>query len=217
VVAHRAHHRAPAHAELPGHRGDRPLTVPDLLTRPPAGPLGQRRPRRDRLADLGPRPCRAARPGAAPDPLGPHQQHRPPVRRNIPDQMRATAVRDRHHPAPRASRPPSRGLHQQLQLTASLPGPEDHEPAQAEHHRRALATGNVIFQLGPPMNSVAWSLRIMKVPVPFRPLPHRRVTEHDPRFMAKSLSGCSRMDRVLWVCSLGVQTAGSNSQHLFAL
>jgi len=54
-------------------------------------------------------------------------QDRPPVRRDVPDQMQAAAVRVRQHTAPRTPRPPSRGLHQQLQLTRRLSGAEHHE------------------------------------------------------------------------------------------
>jgi hypothetical protein len=186
VVMDRPHHRAPANSELAGHRGHRLLVPADPLTRPAAGPLGQRSPRRDRRAGLGPGPPRAARIWAPPDPLEPDQQHRPPRGRDVTHQVRTAAVRHRDHPTVRASQPPGGRLDQQLKLTSRLAGGHHHKPGQAEHRRGRLRAGNVKVQLGPPMIAVAWSLRIMKVPVLFRPLPHRCVAEQHPRFMAKS-------------------------------
>jgi Transposase len=59
----------PAGPDPPAHRG--------------AGPLGQHRPRGDLLGLLRPAAHRTVRPRAAPDPLGPHQAHRPPRDRQI--------------------------------------------------------------------------------------------------------------------------------------
>ena len=73
------HDGVPGHAELVGDGGDGPVVVADLLERPLPGPVGEHRPRGDRVVLFGPGLVRAQRVSALEDPLAPPQQHRHPA------------------------------------------------------------------------------------------------------------------------------------------
>ncbi|STD17202.1 Uncharacterised protein [Dermacoccus nishinomiyaensis] len=180
----RAHHGVPPHAEPVGDRLDGVAVAADLLTRPPAGPFGQRRPRRDLRVPLRPRPLRARRFGAPPQPLAPHQQRRPPRRGDVTHQMLTPAVGHRDHPAPRAPGHRLGGLHQQLQLTAVLTGGKHHQPRDAEH--RSGQDGSLNTHLG--LLSIRCLVATNRgVPGPSSPAqPGQRVATRLPRLVRKS-------------------------------
>ena len=98
MLTDRPDHCAPAAPEAGGHRRDVQAVLTDHAARLTTGPLGQRRPRphvlvRARacssvLAGFAPRPHRARRLAAAPEPLEPHQRHRPARRGQVTDPAR---------------------------------------------------------------------------------------------------------------------------------
>ena len=74
----------PADPERPGRLGDGVELLADTSADLPAGPLRQRRPRRDVRRRLRPRPTRTRLLAAAPRALRPHQHRRHPGDRQVP-------------------------------------------------------------------------------------------------------------------------------------
>jgi hypothetical protein len=149
--------RCPPDAELggapPGHGFPIPADPPGG---PAAGPLGQGGPRPDLIAGLRPCACRAGRLRTPPDPLRPHQQHRPPGPGHIPHPVLTPAVRHFKHPASATAGHRLGGLHQHLELATDLPWPSTRNPGSpsnravvwsSRHHVRVSA----IIHLGPPL------------------------------------------------------------------
>ena len=84
----------PVTAELAGQIRDRAATAADLLSDPPAGPVGHHQPGRpDRGHRLGDRPDRTARCGGRTIGACAHQAGRPPERRQV-DELDGPAVLD---------------------------------------------------------------------------------------------------------------------------
>jgi len=85
----------PVTTELDGDLLDAASAAPDLLGRPPAGPIGQHRSRRgDRRLLGGPGPSPARHVAARPAVLAPHQPGPSPERRQV-DRLDPVAVLDR--------------------------------------------------------------------------------------------------------------------------
>ena len=140
VVAHRRHGGVPANPEAACHLRD----GAPRLTHEPAdlcpGSLGQRRPRCDVVDLLGPRAHRAVRIRATPQPLGPHQHHRPIGHRQIPHLHPPAAVTHRPGATPLAADHVGSRLHHQPQLPADLQLGADHELRHPQQRGRAIAT-----------------------------------------------------------------------------
>jgi hypothetical protein len=131
----------------PGRRRDRGTVLADPAADLHARPRGRRRPRRDHVAGLGPGPLWTQRVGAAPDPLDPHQGHRPARCGQVPHPARPTVVQLRDRPALRAPHQVGGRLDRLLELAVVLRHGQHHEPGQAQHRRRSTT---LTFHLGPP-------------------------------------------------------------------
>ena len=159
VIPHRGHGRVPAHPEALRRPGDGLLTEPDPAGDLGSGPLGEHRPRGDLVGLLRPGPHRAGRLRAAPQPLGPHQHHRPIGDRQIPHLDPAAAVADGADPAGRAPGPVLGRLDRQPPLARLLVeqlGAHD-EPVEPEQRRHATT---VAFHQGPLLLMSAFDSRI---------------------------------------------------------
>ena len=147
VGADRGHRGAPPDPELAGHRRDRSTVLADPTAHLGAGPLGQRRPRRDLRRGLGPGPGRAQLVRAPPHPLDPHQGHRPTRGGQVPDPARPAVMQLRDRPALGATDQIRGRLDRLLELAIVLGHRQHDEPRQAQHRRRSTTLS---FHLGPP-------------------------------------------------------------------
>ena len=134
----------------PGGPGDGLLTEPDPAGDLGSGPLGEHRPRSDLVGLLRPGPHRTGRLRAAPQPLGPHQHHRPISHRQVPHLDPAAAVA--HGTTPQAAHQPRSSVvstashHSPVASSSSWAHDEPVEPEQRRH-----AT-TVAFHQGPPVD-----------------------------------------------------------------
>ena len=183
MVTHRLHHRVPAHAVLDRHRRDVVAVLADPPARLRPGPFGQRRPRPDRLAGLGPGPLRTpprrtatpASPRSA-SPAGPlpaDPAPAPAAGHAVSPRRRSPGRTPPHHqqfrsPARTRRRPPRQPAEQ---------GPTD--PASPSPRYRHPAPGPPRPWPQPP--------RIVRPQASPQAQAEHRVVRRSPRFMTKSL------------------------------
>ena len=148
VIAHRSHRRLPRHPEAGRHPRHRRVSRSDPPGDLGPGPLGEHRPRSDLLRGLRPGLRRTVRVWAAPDPLGPHQRHRLPDDREIPDLHPTAAMPDRPAATSLAARDRRGGLDRQPPLLAVMNLGAHDEPVQSYQRRHAPAI--VDPHQGPP-------------------------------------------------------------------
>ena len=135
VVRDRCVGSMPADAELDRRRGDREPVDVDHVRQPAPGTFGQRRPRRDLIDVLAPRPQLTQQLRTPPASAGEHQHRRHPSDRQIPHRGPAAAVADSTDPAPRT---PPRAV--APTLDASVVGATDRDHRlDAVRVRRRLA------------------------------------------------------------------------------
>lgn len=134
ILADRAHHGAPADAEVRGHLGDWVRVLPDPAAGLHPRPFHKHRPPPDRRTRLRPGPLLAARLRAPPHPLPPHQHDRPAAGRQARTQRGLPSCHVATTPQ-RGQPVTDSGLDQQLPLTAVLGGRKHHEPGQPERRR----------------------------------------------------------------------------------
>lgn len=164
-------HGVPADSQVTSDRGDGLAAVADPPARRGAGPLGQRRPGRDRRVLLGPGPLRARRLAAAPHPLAPPQPAAPLEHRRVADYDLAAVVGVCDHPALGTADPPGGGLDQQLDFAVDLSRVEDGEAGDSEYHDVCWPT--LVLHLEPPV-SQPWTAAILRGFRRFRGRSHRR-------------------------------------------
>ena len=148
VLADHPPHGEPAHPQRDRDRGDVQTVLPDQPARLRAGPIGQRRPRPHVHARLTPRPDRARRLRAAPQPLEPQQRDRAPAARQIADPDRSAAVRLRGHSAALAPHP------RRSRLTACSTSPSTSDTANNTN------PGNPSMAVLAPPSPFTWGLLV---------------------------------------------------------
>lgn len=134
ILADRAHHGAPADAEVRGHLGDWVRVLPDPAAGLHPRPFHKHRPPPDRRTRLRPGPLLAARLRAPPHPLPPHQHDRPAAdgrsrtQRGLPS-CHVPPHRSAGSPSQTRSSRPAAPAHRRTRR------PRAHEPGQPERRR----------------------------------------------------------------------------------
>jgi hypothetical protein len=184
VVAHRPHHRVPADAELTGDAGHGLPVLAHPAHRPRSGPFGQHRPRCHLGRGLRPGALPARALGAAPQPLRPHQHHRPAAGGQVADQHRSPTVRLRHHPAARAAA--TVAAVSTSSSTSPATSPADSTTNSGKPSNTALGSPVASERTWGLLDLLAWSLQIVRPQALRQAEADERVVIRSPSFVAKS-------------------------------
>ena len=184
VLAHRSHRGMPSDTELACDLSDAVSVLTDPAADLDPSAACQRRARSELGVVFGPRSRRAQRLDASPDPLRPHQPHRPARDRQIPHLHAAATMTDRPHPTRRAAHPIGRRLNQQPPLAILEHVRADHEARHVEQRGRAFTT--VINHQGSPSLAAFDSRKSGEAPGLVGGPTNRARSRHDPSVLSAS-------------------------------